>query len=109
MFSTPEQQDGNQGDPLSFFLLFLGSVLPNESKAVEEASMHSLMKHQTMLFHESTALGGKRYSYDTVTASVCGETAWRQHFGTNPWHDIVVRKRCFDPLHVLCPGIKMWD
>ena len=108
MFPMPEQSS-KQSDPLSFFLLFLGSVLPHEYKAMEQESMDALMKHQKMLFDQSVALGGKRYSYDTVTANVTGEAAWQHHYGTNTWHDVCVSKRRYDPLHVLCPGIKMWD
>ena len=67
------------------------------------------MKHHKMLFDTSIALGGKRYSYDTVTATVQGEELWKEHYGSAAWHDVTVRKRRYDPWHILCPGIKMWD
>jgi hypothetical protein len=37
--------------------------------------------------------GGKRYSYDTVTHDVRGESAWREHHGNVAWHQICQNKR----------------
>lgn len=106
MFAMPEDSE------LSFFLLFLGSVIPEQSD-VEQASscskqMTEIRAHHRALYSLSTALGGKRYSYDTITSEVKGEAAWKEHFREDNWRRLVLAKRKFDPNHILCPGVDMW-
>ena len=101
MFPMPEDSE------LSFFLLFLGSVIPRPGEGATEI-MSALRSHHRDLYKLSISLGGKRYSYDTITNEVSGEKEWKEHFGSS-WENLVLAKRKHDPHHVLCPGIKMWS
>ena len=60
------------------------------------------------MYQLSVALGGKRYSYDTVTSEVSGGE-WKSHYGDDAWEKLRAAKREYDPYHILCPGIKMWE
>ena len=103
MFPMPENV---QADDWSFFMLVLGSVLPGENA---ERDMERLRHHHRQLFETSQALGGKRYSYDTLTNEVRGEAAWKKHYGAVEWETICVAKRLYDPFHLLGSGVAMWD
>ena len=72
--------------------------------------MSALCSHHRDLYKLgiSISLGGKRYSYDTITNEVSGEKEWKEHFGSS-WENLVLAKHKHDPHHVLCPGIKMWS
>ena len=107
MFPMPERS-GQDDDALSFFLLFLGSVIPTPTISAEE-SMQTIRKHHRFLYNHSISVGGKRYSYDTITNEVRGEALWKEHYGEYTWHQICTSKRAYDPLHVLSPGVHMWD
>mmetsp|Transcript_24366 Transcript_24366/g.37055 ORF Transcript_24366/g.37055 Transcript_24366/m.37055 type:complete len:1065 (+) Transcript_24366:1685-4879(+) len=110
MFPIPK------GSELSFFLLFLGSVIPkpkgdnNDPNAPScSDQMSTIRAHHRKLYSLSIKIGGKRYSYDTITAEVKGEKAWKEHFGCHEtWERLVLQKRKFDPNHILCPGVDMW-
>ena len=93
---------------LSFFLLFLGSVVPGETDDSPQTIMNDIREHHRSLYRLSTSLGGKRYSYDTITSEV-GGSEWRNHFGEATWEKLRAAKRLYDPNHMLCPGIKMWN
>merc|ERR1712151_940689 len=97
---------------LSFFLLFLASVVPKGSDAEAACSAEIIMSkirgHHSKLYTTSIDLGGKRYSYDTITAEVKGEDAWKAHYGDETWKGLVLAKRKFDPDHILSPGVNMW-
>jgi len=89
---------------LGFFCLFLGTAEPSTSEAVA-----ALVARQRKLHDYAMDIGGsKRYSYDTVTATITGEK-WRTHFGEQPWRTICAAKRRFDPDHIFTPGLHMWD
>ena len=109
MFALPKDSE------LSFFLLFLGSVVPkpqSDKSAAPSCSdqMSTIRAHHRKLYSLSTKLGGKRYSYDTITAEVKGETEWKAHFGfQETWNKLVLQKRKFDPKHILCPGVDMFS
>lgn len=61
------------------------------------------------MYQLSIALGGKRYSYDTITNEVTGDE-WAAHFGDDAWSKLRAAKRKYDPHHMLCAGIpKMWE
>lgn len=99
MFSMPKDSE------LSYFLLFLGSVIPGQGSS----KMSEIRAHHRKLHSLSSKLGGKRYSYDTITAEVQGPTAWKDHIGCETaWESLVNAKRRFDPNHILCPGVNMW-
>ena len=99
MFPMPK------GSELSYFVLFLGSVIPGGGSD----QMSSIRSHHRKLHSLSLSLGGKRYSYDTITNEVRGETAWKAHIGSEAtWKSLVEAKRRFDPNHILCPGVHMW-
>ena len=93
---------------LSFFLLFLGSVVPGETDDSPQTIMNDIREHHRSLYRSSNSLGGKRYSYDTITSEVDG-SEWRNHFGEATWEKLRAVKRLYDPNHMLCPGIKMWE
>lgn len=97
------------GSDLSFFLLFLGSVVPESENDSSETIMDSIRAHHRGLYQLSNRIGGKRYSYDTITSEVSGESAWRDHYGDAAWELLCKSKRQNDPYHIFCPGIKMWD
>lgn len=116
---------------LSFFLLFLGSVIDDSTqKVMTELRAHHrsckygdcivislfiirktytlvIASHTLTVYQLSLELGGKRYSYDTVTSEVAAD-AWKEHFGADVWMELRAAKRAYDPNHILCPGIKMW-
>ena len=92
---------------LSFFLLFLGSVVPGKTDDSPQTIMNDIREHHRSLYRQSNSLGGKRYSYDTITSKVDG-SGWRAHFGEATWEKLRAAKRLYDPNHILCPGIKMW-
>jgi len=102
MFPMPK------GSELSFFILFLGSVIPRSGETSQNI-MAKIRAHHRSLHALSNALGGKRYSYDTITSEVKGENSWKQHFGEETWRGLVAAKRKFDPNHILCPGIPIWS
>ena len=102
MFPLPSE------DGLSFFLLFLGSVVTKSESCSADKIMTSIRGHHRSLYSLTKSLGGKRYSYCTITSEVIGEEEWKQHYGERVWKDLRVAKRKYDPHHVLCPGIKMW-
>ena len=106
MFPMPEDTE------LSYFILFLGSVVPEgtvtEAARSAEITMSKIRAHHRELYTLSNDLGGKRYSYDTITAEVKGEEAWKAHYGDETWKGLVSAKRKFDPDHILCPGVNMW-
>ena len=87
-------------------MLVLGSVLPGEHA---DRDMLRLRNHHRKLFQTSQQLGGKRYSYDTLTNEVRGEAAWKEHYGAVEWEKICVAKRLYDPFHLLGSGVAMWD
>lgn len=93
MFPLPE------GSTLSFFLLFVGSVVPQPGSGdVSEAViMESIRAHHRSLYKLSAKLGGKRYSYDTITSEVTGEEACRDHYGEAVWERLRAAKRKYDP------------
>ena len=93
---------------LSFFLLFLGSVVSGETDDSPQTIMNNIREHHRSLYRLSNSLGGKRYSYDTVTSEVDG-SEWRDHFGEVTWEKLRATKRLYDPNHILCPGIKLWE
>ena len=94
---------------LSFFLLFLGSVLPQSAINKSSASeMESIRSHHRSLYKLSKTLGGKRYSYDTISNEVIGSEAMREHYGQEVWERLRAAKRQYDAYHILCPGINMW-
>jgi len=97
MFPMPEES-------LSFFILFLTSV-------IGERKCEDVIKHHRKLFKSacSSKMGGKRYSYDTITSEVRGEDAWQSHYGSATWYQVCLAKREFDPYHILGRGIGMWD
>ena len=102
MFPMPEDVKNDW----SFFMLVLGSVLPGEKA---ESDMAKLRAHHRGLFASSQSLGGKRYSYDTLTNDVRGEAAWKKHYGPVEWERICSAKKLYDPFHTLSPGVAMWD
>lgn len=101
MFPMPCDSD------MSFFLLFLGSVIPQTEKESSEI-MKNICAHHRKLYKLSLTLGAKRYSYDTITSEVCGESVWKDHYGEETWRLLCTAKRKYDPFHTLCPGVKMW-
>mmetsp|Transcript_40624 Transcript_40624/g.85318 ORF Transcript_40624/g.85318 Transcript_40624/m.85318 type:complete len:1056 (-) Transcript_40624:209-3376(-) len=104
---------------MSFFLLFLGSVVSRSERPPPESiiddihshysTMDSIRAHHRQLYRLSNALGGKRYSYDTITSEVCGQKEWKEHYGDETWEQLRAAKRRYDPYHIFCPGVKMWD
>lgn len=94
---------------LSFFLLFMGSVVPGETDDLPKTIMNDIREHHRSLYQLSNSLGGKRYSYDTITSEVAGSSEWKAHFGEATWKKLHAAKRLYDPNHMLCPGIKMWE
>ena len=101
MFPMPEVDSTSN---IAFFMLFLGSAIPNT-----QANIDKVRKHHFQLYEYAISLGGKRYSYDTVTADVKGEAQWKKHYGDEVWHKICIAKRKYDPHHMLCPGIPIWE
>lgn len=102
MFPLPSE------DGLSFFLLFLGSVVTKSESCSADKIMKSIRDHHRSLHYLTKSLGGKRYSYCTITSEVIGEVEWKQHYGESVWENLRVAKRKYDPYHVFYPGIKMW-
>jgi len=91
----------NDNEPLCFFLLFLGSVTGTQT-------FESLSKHHSHLHEYALSVGGKRYSYDTVTSTMRGESVWKEHYGAAVWHRMCLAKREYDPFHILGAGVHIW-
>lgn len=102
LFPMPESNSS-----LSLFILFLGSVTEGESA---EEEMQRLRQHHRSLYQSATTtLGGKRYSYDTITTEVLGESAWKRHHGDLTWHQMCVAKRRYDPFDIFGSGLHIWE
>ncbi len=91
-------------ETLLFFVLFLGSAVGNRS-------IEDIREHHRRLFQSScsSAEGGKRYSYDTITNEVRGEIVWEGHYGSSVWNQMRLAKREYDPYHILGRGVGIWD
>ena len=98
MFPTPKSDDS-----LFLFLLFLGSVTDPASDEME-----NIRSHHKMLHEHSTSIGGKRYSYDTITSDIKGE-AWKKHYGESVWEQIIQSKQKYDPYFLFkSMGVQMF-
>ena len=102
--NTPLFPMSKSKDSLHVFLLFLGSVIDPLSNEMEE-----IRSHHKLLYEHSKSIGGKRYSYDTVTSDVKGSIAWKEHFGESVWKQIVDSKCKHDPYFLFCSrGVEMF-
>ena len=102
LFPMPIKTTTSDQHSLSYFLLFLGSV-------IESDDAQKLSKNHRSLYEYAVARGGKRYSYDTVTNDVRGRSAWEEHYGDVTWHRLCVAKRQYDPWNMLGSGLHMWE
>ena len=76
-----------------FLFLFLGSVVTQTESDSPETLIDNIRAHHRSLYQLSNALGGKCYSYDTITSEVSGETAWRDHYGEGTREHLCAAKR----------------
>ena len=98
MFPLPTKGSSSSSE-LSFFLLFLGSAVPKDQQLTVQESIEKIRNHHRNLYEHSKSMGGKRYSYDTLTSEQ-SEDEWKDHYGEETWGCIIEGKRKFDPYHI---------
>lgn len=93
---------------LSFFVLFLGSAVSKDQLSVQE-SIEKIRNHHRTLYQHSKSIGGKRYSYDTITSEQ-SQDEWKDHYGEETWRQIIAGKRKFDPYNLFqSTGINFFE
>lgn len=106
MFPMPQKVEDQD---LSFFILFLGSAIERGNSSVE-SEIENIRNHHRTLYQYSLELGGKRYSYDTITNEIRGQDQWKAHYGEELWSRIIEMKQKYDPFHTFCSvGVDMFD
>ena len=95
MFPLPTRFN-EDSDTIFFFLLFLGSAIPTNQQSNVLESIDRIRQHLRGLHQHADILGGKRYSYDTITSEQ-SEEEWKRHFGEDTWSRVVEGKRKYDP------------
>lgn len=111
MFPLPTSNgDDDLFDNLCFFVLFLGSAIARDEQASLTKEIEKIRNHQRMLYEHARVMGGKRYSYDTITSEIRNEDEWKEHYGEITWKRIIAGKQKYDPYHIFhSAGVNMFN
>mmetsp|Transcript_15045 Transcript_15045/g.23346 ORF Transcript_15045/g.23346 Transcript_15045/m.23346 type:complete len:203 (-) Transcript_15045:18-626(-) len=111
MFPLPTSNgDGDLLDSVCFFVLFLGSAIARDEQVSQAKEIEKIRTHQRMLYEHARVMGGKRYSYDTITNEIRNEDEWKEHYGETTWKRIIAGKQKYDPYHIFhSSGVNMFN